>query len=92
MHERKALMAKLSDGFIALPGGIGTLDELFEVFTWLQLGYHHKPVGMLNVDGYYDLLIRFLSNISDEGFLKKEQFDALVIRSNSAELMEALDR
>jgi len=92
MHERKALMAQLSDGFIALPGGIGTLDELFEVFTWRQLGYHHKPLGILNVDGYYDLLLLFLKTISADGFLKKEQLEALVIRGNSAELIEAMDR
>ena len=66
MHERKALMTELSDGFIALPGGYGTLDELFEALTWLQLGYHRKPVGLLNVDGFFDHLVRFIDHSRDE--------------------------
>ncbi|MDD1633959.1 MAG: TIGR00730 family Rossman fold protein, partial [Methylococcaceae bacterium] len=63
MHERKMLMAELSDGFIALPGGIGTLEELFEIWTWAQLGFHNKPCGLLNVEGYYDSLIGFLDHV-----------------------------
>jgi uncharacterized protein (TIGR00730 family) len=59
MHERKAMMAELSDGFIAMPGGIGTLEELFEVMTWAQLGFHDKPIGLLNVEGFYDGLLNF---------------------------------
>jgi uncharacterized protein (TIGR00730 family) len=73
MHERKALMAELSEGFIAMPGGVGTLEELFEVFTWLQLGLHDKPIGLLNVNGFYDGLIQFLSHQVAEGFLKANQ-------------------
>ncbi|MEM9631331.1 MAG: TIGR00730 family Rossman fold protein [Pseudomonadota bacterium] len=71
MHERKALMADLSDGFIALPGGVGTLEEIFEVWTWGQLGYHEKPCGFLNIAGYYDQLIGFLDHQTHEGFTKK---------------------
>jgi len=70
MHERKAAMAGLSDGFIALPGGSGTLEELFEVFTWAVLGIHGKPFGLLNVDGYYDPLVAFLDHAVEEGFLQ----------------------
>lgn len=70
MHERKALMADLSEAFIALPGGVGTLEEIFEVWTWGQLGYHAKPCGFLNVNGYYDQLIAFLDHQTSEGFMK----------------------
>jgi uncharacterized protein (TIGR00730 family) len=69
MHTRKRLMAERADAFIALPGGIGTLEELYEVWTWRQLGYHDKPVGLLNVDGYYDDLLRFMDRCVSEGFL-----------------------
>jgi uncharacterized protein (TIGR00730 family) len=68
MHERKALMADLSDGFIALPGGIGTLEELFEIWTWAQLGHHSKPCALLNTEGFYDGLATFLDTVVDEGF------------------------
>jgi uncharacterized protein (TIGR00730 family) len=70
MHERKARMAELSDAFVALPGGWGTWEELFEAVTWTQLGYHRKPVGVLNVDGYYDHLIAFIDHAADEGFVR----------------------
>lgn len=70
MHERKALMAELSDGFIALPGGVGTLEEIFEVWTWSQLGYHGKPCGFLNIEGYYDHLLAFLDHQTSQGFMK----------------------
>ena len=73
MLERKSLMAKLSDGFISLPGGIGTMDELFEMWTWTQLGIHAKPSVLLNVDGYYDSLIAFLDEMTDAGYLDSEQ-------------------
>ena len=73
MHERKALMAQLSDGFIALPGGIGTLEELFEILTFAQLRFHQKPCGLLNVEGYYDKLIDFLNNAQKEGFVGSAQ-------------------
>lgn len=78
MHERKAMMAELSDGFIAMPGGIGTLEELFEVFTWSQLGFHDKPIGLLNVNGFYNGLTGFLQHVVAEGFLKKEQAALLI--------------
>lgn len=73
MHARKARMADLADAFVALPGGVGTLEELFEVFTWAQLGIHHKPCGLLNTAGYYDALIRFLDETVAEGFLRPDQ-------------------
>lgn len=82
MHDRKMLMADLSDGFIALPGGIGTLEELFEIWTWAQLGFHNKPCGLLNVDGYYDLLIRFLAHMQTEQFVKQETHDLLMIETD----------
>ncbi|MBT3880148.1 MAG: TIGR00730 family Rossman fold protein, partial [Candidatus Scalindua sp.] len=70
MHERKALMADLSDGFIALPGGLGTIEEIFEIITWSQLGMHRKPCGLLNVNNYYDKLIGFLDHAVSEQFIK----------------------
>lgn len=71
MHERKAMMAELSDGFIALPGGWGTLEEIFEILTWAQLGFHHKPCGLLNVGSYYDGLIAFLDNAFEQQFVNE---------------------
>ncbi len=82
MHERKAMMAELSEGFIALPGGLGTLEEFFEVLTWAQLGLHPKPCGLLNVSGYYDRLLEFLDLTVEERFVKS-QHRALVITSTS---------
>ena len=79
MHERKALMAELSDGFIALPGGAGTLEELFEVWTWAQLGYHRKPCALLDVAGYYAQLSGFLDHVVTEGFVKPVHRDMLII-------------
>lgn len=70
MHARKLIMAQLSDAFVAMPGGYGTLEELFEVTTWTQLNYHHKPVGLLNVDGFFDPLLAYLSHAADEGFIR----------------------
>lgn len=90
MHERKAMMADLSDGFVAMPGGIGTLEELFEVLTWSQLGFHDKPIGLLNVDGFYDGLIAFLQHVVTEGFLKTAQASLLVHDSNAPSLLERL--
>ena len=72
MHQRKERMASLSDGFIALPGGFGTMEELFEIITWAQLGFHNKPIGVLNVCGYYDQLANFVSQATDSGFIKKQ--------------------
>ena len=78
MHERKAVMAKLSDGFIALPGGYGTYEEFFEALTWLQLGIHTKPCGLLNVNGYYDKLLEFLDHAVDEFFIHKSHRDLIL--------------
>ncbi len=82
MHERKAMMADLSDGFIALPGGVGTFEELFEVWTWAQLGHHQKPCALLNVDGYYDKLIAFLDHAMNEGFMKQPYRAMLIVASD----------
>lgn len=90
MHERKAKMAELSDGFIALPGGIGTLEELFEMFTWLQLGFHQKPLGLLNVDAYYDRLLQFLTHAVDSEFLKPEHHALLLRSSNPEQLLQQM--
>ena len=79
MHERKALMAELSDGFIALPGGIGTLEELFEIMTFAQLRFHQKPCGLLNIEGYYDQLIGFLNNAQTQGFVSSAQIRYLLV-------------
>jgi hypothetical protein len=84
MHERKALMADLADGFIALPGGFGTLEEFCEIFTWTQLGFHNKPCGILNVDGYYDTLLRFFDQTVTEGFVRV-QHRALILTANDTE-------
>jgi uncharacterized protein (TIGR00730 family) len=84
MHERKALMAELADAFVALPGGIGTLEELVEMLTWAQLGLHAKPIGIVNVDGYYDNLLAFLQHAVGEGFLSPTLLDELDQRSQPA--------
>jgi hypothetical protein len=88
MHERKVLMAELSDGFIALPGGIGTLEELFEIWTWAQLGFHHKPCGLINVAGYYDALIQFLDHVRAEQFVKKQHHAMLIVETNPDALLD----
>jgi uncharacterized protein (TIGR00730 family) len=90
MHERKARMAELADAFIALPGGLGTLEELFEVWTWGMLGLHAKPYGLLDVDGYYQPLIRFLDHARDEGFIRPEQREQLVLDTDAGRLLDAL--
>jgi uncharacterized protein (TIGR00730 family) len=90
MHERKALMASLADGFIALPGGIGTLEELIEMITWAQLGLHEKPCGLLNVHGYYDPLITFLDGAMREGFLPAGYRGLLTVETDPAALIDAL--
>jgi uncharacterized protein (TIGR00730 family) len=87
MHERKQGMADRADGFIALPGGIGTLEEVIEVFTWLQLEFHAKPVGLLNVNGFYDHLLEFLRHMVGENFLRQEQFDMLLVDSDPVRLL-----
>jgi uncharacterized protein (TIGR00730 family) len=88
MHERKALMAELADGFVALPGGFGTLDELVEVVTWSQLGLHGKPCGVLNVDGYFDDLLAWVRLAAEEGFVREH--DLLVVREQPGEIVDAL--
>jgi uncharacterized protein (TIGR00730 family) len=88
MHERKQLMATRADAFIALPGGIGTLEELYEVWSWQQLGYHDKPVALLNVDGYYDALLEFMRVTHQRGFVNDAQFDALMVDDDAARLLE----
>jgi uncharacterized protein (TIGR00730 family) len=90
MHERKALMAKLSDAFIILPGGIGTMEEFFEIFTWLQLGYHSKPVAILNLNGFYDLLIAFLRQLIEQGFMHENQFHRLIIGDHVPDVIEKI--
>ena len=90
MHERKAMMAERSDAFIALPGGIGTFEELFEVWTWRQLGYHDKPLGLLNVAGYYDGLLGFLQTSVASGFMGEWQMGLLHAGSDASELLQSL--
>jgi uncharacterized protein (TIGR00730 family) len=89
MHERKALMAQLSDAFVALPGGIGTLEELIEIFTWSQLGLHDKPLGVLNVKGYYDGLGAFLDHAVEQGFQTAQQRARLVMAADPDALLAA---
>jgi len=90
MHERKALMADLSDAFIALPGGWGTLEEFFEVLTWGQLGLHRKPCGLLNVRGYFDRLLSFLDHTVDEGFVRREFRSMIAVSPSPAALLDKL--
>jgi uncharacterized protein (TIGR00730 family) len=90
MHERKALMADLADAFIALPGGAGTLEELFEVYTWAQLGLHRKPCGLLDVEGYFSGLVDFLDHTVSERFLREEHRAMLIVESAPRALIERL--
>jgi uncharacterized protein (TIGR00730 family) len=90
MHERKAMMAELADGFVALPGGIGTFEELFEVWTWSQLGYHDKPCAILNVNGFYDAMREFIDHVVTEGFLRKEHRDMLIVHDDPERLLDAV--
>jgi uncharacterized protein (TIGR00730 family) len=92
MHERKAMMADLADGFVALPGGWGTLEELFEVLTWAQLGLHRKPCGLLNVRGFFDGLLSFLDHSIEERFVRRESRSMLIVASSPASLLEQLER
>ena len=92
MHERKALMAELSDAFIALPGGIGTLEELFEVYTWAQLGIHAKPLALLDVAGYYEPLAAFLDHAVAQRFLRPETREMLAVADDLDSLLETLER
>jgi uncharacterized protein (TIGR00730 family) len=90
MHQRKAQMESLSDAVIALPGGFGTLDELFEILTWAQLGLHSKPVGLLDVEGYWERLLAFIDHMVAERFLRSAQRDALVVARQPGELLRQL--
>jgi uncharacterized protein (TIGR00730 family) len=91
MHERKAMMAELSDAVIVLPGGSGTLDELFEMFTWSQLGLHSKPIGILDVAGYWQPLMAFLDHMVAERFIWAEHRDSLLVAQQAAALLDSLD-
>ncbi len=90
MHQRKQMMAERADAFLALPGGIGTFEELFEVWTWRQLGYHDKPVGILNADGYYDALLRFLAQTVADGFVSGWQMDLVTVGADPNILLPRL--
>ncbi|MGB9092316.1 MAG: TIGR00730 family Rossman fold protein [Pseudomonas farsensis] len=91
MHARKARMAELSDAFIALPGGLGTLEELFEVWTWGQLGYHAKPLGLLDVNGFYEKLGGFLDHVVEEGFVRPQHRAMLQLAQQPDQLLDAMD-
>lgn len=91
MHARKRLMAERSDAFIVLPGGYGTLEEMFEMVTWLQLRLHAKPVGVVNVGGFFDHLLRFLEHCAAEGFIRRTDWDLLIVEDSPALLFERLE-
>jgi len=91
MHERKARMTDLADAFLALPGGIGTLDELFEAWSWNALGYHKKPLCLLNVDGYWDGMVDFIDHATDSGFLSRQRRDQLLVASTPEQALDLLD-
>ena len=91
MHDRKLLMQQRSDGFIALPGGLGTLEELFEIITWLQLGLHAKPIGLLNVNGFYDALLSQLEHMVRSGFVTMETYELLLVAPTVEGLLEKMD-
>ena len=90
MHERKAMMAQLSDGFIAMPGGMGTLEELFEMLTWSQLGIHAKPIGVLNVGGFYDQLVGFMRHALGEAFIRPEHAGLMMVEADPQALVARL--
>ena len=90
MHERKAMMAELADGFIALPGGFGTLEETVEVLTWAQLGLHRKPIGLLNVEKYYNFLYEFFNHMVNEKFLHTEYKDMILIKETANEIIDSM--
>jgi uncharacterized protein (TIGR00730 family) len=92
MHERKLIMSQKGDGFIALPGGFGTLDELFEILTWAQLGLHDKPIGLLNVDGFFDPLLQMVSATEKAGFLYQGSSERLIVDENPLNLLTKMDR
>ena len=88
MHERKAMMAELSDGFIAMPGGMGTLEELFEMLTWSQLGIHAKPIGLLNVEHFYDGLVSFIKHATAQGFVRPQHAALMMVESDATALLQ----
>jgi uncharacterized protein (TIGR00730 family) len=90
MHERKALMADLSDGFLALPGGFGTADEFFEILTWAQLKFHRKPIGLCNIQGFFDPLLAWIDRAVSDGFIKAKYYDLLTQESSAERLLDAL--
>lgn len=90
MHERKAMMAELGDAFIALPGGFGTLDEIFEMLTWSQLGLHQKPCGLLSTNGYFDDILSFFKNAQENGFIRDEHRELLTVRDTPEQLLQAI--
>lgn len=92
MHARKAQLIDLSDAFVALPGGFGTLDELFEVLTWQQIGYHHKPVGLLNIAGYYDSLLSFIQQALSQGFVRGAHVESLIVDTDVGRLIDRLSQ
>ncbi len=92
MHARKMMMAALADGFIALPGGFGTLEEIIEIVTWGQLRFHDKPCGLLNVDGYFNHLLAYLDHARDEGFLRQANRDMLLVDDDAAGLVQQFER
>lgn len=92
MHERKALMAELADGFVALPGGIGTFEEFFEIVTWAQLGLHSKPCALLNVNGFYNPLLDLLDHAIEERFIKPKQRDLVLVESEFSALLDRMAR
>lgn len=91
MHARKSMMMHLADAYVALPGGYGTLEELFEAVTWAQLNYHMKPVGLLNHEGYYEHLVKFVHHAADVGFVRPQLRDLMVVRDDVAGLLDALE-
>jgi uncharacterized protein (TIGR00730 family) len=90
MHERKAMMAQLADGFVAMPGGMGTFEELFEMLTWSQLEIHAKPVGVFNVAGFYDQLVSFMAHVKDEGFIRPQHAGLMMVESDPDTLLKRL--
>ena len=92
MHERKAMMAKFADGFLCLPGGIGTLEEIFEAWCWSQLGYHEKPVGLLDVGGFYSGLASFIDHVVSEGFLQPRHRAMLLVEKEPEALLDRIAR
>lgn len=92
MHERKAMIFDMSDAFIALPGGFGTLDELFEMLTWAQLGLHQKPVGILNINGYFDPILEGIDSMVDEGFLKLDNREMIQVSGQAEKLLLMMEK